>query len=80
MRWRERMFQRHKGTNIALCSLVTNMANGCTTNEDEKIFNSWEFDLDEPVTTLKDTAYWETASTYQQSMGFYLEARTEDGN
>lgn len=53
--------------------------NGCTTDENQKTFISWEFYLDKPITTLNDIAYWETENTYQQSMGFYLEPRPENG-
>lgn len=52
--------------------------NGCSTNEGDKTFISWEFYLDKPVQTLNNIAYWETDKSYQQSMGFYLEPIHED--
>lgn len=46
--------------------------NGCSTNEAESTFFSWEFYLDNPIKTTNNIAYWETDKSYQQSMGFYL--------
>jgi hypothetical protein len=47
--------------------------NGCTTEEGESTFFSWEFYLDKPITTFNNIAYWETDKTYQQSMGLSLQ-------
>jgi hypothetical protein len=47
--------------------------NGCSTNEGENTFISWEFYLDKPITTQNNIAYWETNKTYQQSFGMYLQ-------
>jgi hypothetical protein len=52
---------------------------GCSTDEGEQTFLSWEFYLEKPTTTLNNIAYWETVNTYQQSMGFYLEPKMENG-
>lgn len=49
--------------------------NGCATDEAEKTFFSWEFYLDKPIKTTNSIAYWETANSYLQSMGFYLEPK-----
>lgn len=52
---------------------------GCSTNEGQHTFFSWEFYLDKPVRTFNHIAYWETNKTYQQSMGFSLQADSESG-
>lgn len=51
--------------------------NGCTTNQGESTFLSWEFFLDKPITSLNNIAYWETDKTYRQSMGLYLQPNSE---
>jgi len=51
--------------------------NGCTTEEGESTFVSWEFYLDKPITTFNNIAYWETDKTYQQSMGLSLEPNVD---
>lgn len=53
--------------------------NGCTTDEGENSYFSWEFYLDKPITTTNNIAYWETDKTYRQSMGFYLQPFKNSG-
>tara|TARA_R110000751_G_scaffold35564_2_gene87393 strand:- start:28580 stop:29266 length:687 start_codon:yes stop_codon:yes gene_type:complete len=52
--------------------------NGCTTNEGESTFLSWEFFLDKPIKTLNNIAYWETDNSYLQSMGFFVTPKIEN--
>ena len=52
--------------------------NGCTTDEGDSTFMSWEFYLDFPIKTANNIAYWETDKTYQQSMGFMLKPSTKN--
>ncbi|MFT2089455.1 heparin lyase I family protein [Paraglaciecola sp. 2405UD69-4] len=52
---------------------------GCATHEGENTYFSWEFYLEEPIKRFNHIAYWETAHSYQQSMGFYLTPKIENG-